>query len=286
MLILLSGLLLSQPAHAADSGYAAQVETWRNAEEEALRGPTSWLSMIALQWLKPGANTIGTANGSDLRLPTGSTAPKAGTFFLEGAAVSFEAAPGTTVNGEAPKGRIVVKTDATEKPDKIQAGRISITVVDRSGQIGLRVKDPEAPTRKKFAGRHWYPVRESYRVEGVFEPQVTDVVHGNAIGQTLHEPSPGTVRFELGGKTFRLLAFGTPKEGLSFVFRDKTSGKTTYGTGRFLDTEPFTGEKVTLDFNKAYSPPCAFTRFATCPLPPKANALELAVEAGEKGGGH
>lgn len=275
------------PLATAPANYDADIQKWRAKAEEDLKGPSSWLTLIALEWLEKGENSFGTAKKSKLKLPKGSAPEHAGTFTLDSGKVYFDAdAKDVTVNGAAPTKHQLLNPDASGKPDHIQAGRITITVVDRSGQIGLRVKDPESPTRKHFKHREWYPVKDAYRVQATFEAAPTEITFGNAIGQTLHEKSPGTVSFTLEGKPYKLVALGDLKEGLSFIFRDKTSGKTTYGAGRFLDAEPTAGNTITLDFNKAYSPPCAFTRFATCPLPPKENALSAMVEAGEKGVGN
>lgn len=270
----------------ADTAYVSSVKEWRKKGEARLKAPDGWLSLIALHWLEPGATTFGTGKGNGLRLPAGSGPAKGGSFTRDGANVNLNASPGVLVNDAAPAANQALKTDASEKPDEVKAGRVSITVVDRSGRIGLRVSDPESPTRKRFKGRKWYPVREEYLVEAEFEPSSVDFVLHNVIGQTLHEKSTGFVSFEWKGKKYRLLAQGEPKEGLFIVFRDQSAGKGTYGAGRFLATDSFDGKKVQLDFNKAYNPPCAFTKFATCPLPPKENILDVALEAGEKDSRH
>jgi uncharacterized protein (DUF1684 family) len=150
--------------------------------------------------------------------------------------------------------------------------------------VGVRVKDRESDALKAFHGLDNYPIQPAWRIEARFEPYdpPKKVQVPNVLGQVADEPSPGAVVFDWQGKTYRLDALGDPKEGLSFIFADQTNGKETYGAGRFLDTEPVKDGKVVVDFNKAYSPPCAFTAFATCPLPPAQNKLALRVEAGEK----
>src|SRR5262249_19797787 len=146
--------------------------------------------------------------------------------------------------------------------------------------------DPESPQRKAFAGLTWFPVSESYRVVARFVPAAAprSIAVPNILGQTIDMPSPGRAVFTLGGKELGLDAVLEEPDAqeLFFIFRDGTSGKETSPAGRFLYAELPKDGTVVLDFNKAYSPPCAFTPHATCPLPPRQNRLAVRVEAGEK----
>jgi uncharacterized protein (DUF1684 family) len=284
--LLVAALLTSSLVHAEQS-YQEKIEAWQRDEEKSLRAPDSWLSLIALYWLKPGSNSVGSDAKSDLVLPKGSAPAKAGQFiYAASSPVTFEGGPSARVNDAPASAHQVLKADVQGHPDVVQVGRIHITVVDRSGKIGLRVSDPESPTRQQFKGRKWYPVAPALRVQATFEANPARVQIANAIGQKLEEKSSGFVRFKFNGQEYRLVALGEPAEGFTFIFSDKTSGKTTYAAGRFLESDPVKDGRVELDFNKAYSPPCAFTEFATCPLAPKTNDLAVAIEAGELNDSH
>jgi uncharacterized protein (DUF1684 family) len=159
-------------------------------------------------------------------------------------------------------------------------------VIERGGRFALRVKDPESARRRSFRGLDWFPVRESYRVTARFVPYEPPkaIPIANVLGTVEPMPSPGYVVFSLNGREFHLdpvLEDPAAKE-LFFIFRDETAGKQTYPAGRFLYADLPKDGRVVLDFNKAYSPPCAFTSFATCPLPPRQNRLDVRIEAGEK----
>ena len=153
----------------------------------------------------------------------------------------------------------------------------------------MRLKDLHSDFRRKFQGLKWFPVKPELRVTARFVARAkpTSLEVPSIIGVTEAMPSPGTAEFELNGKTFRLDPVLEPGASrLFFIFRDATSGHGTYGAGRFLYAEPPRDGTIVLDFNKAYSPPCAFTPYATCPLPPPQNRLPIAIEAGEMHGGH
>jgi hypothetical protein len=173
-------------------------------------------------------------------------------------------------------------------PDNsITAGDLTFSVIERSGRYGVRLKDNHSRLRAEFHGQHWFPVRESYRVQARFVSyeQPKSMTVPNILGSTYQLPSPGYAVFTLEGRELRLEPVVEDKE-LFFIFRDLTAGKETYGSGRFLYAELPLDEKVELDFNKAENPPCAFTPYATCPLPPKQNILPVRVEAGELAPAH
>ena len=155
-------------------------------------------------------------------------------------------------------------------------------VIQRGGKFGIRLKDNNSRLRKEFTGLHYFPVREEYRIRTRLVPDSRKIPILNVLGQVEDTPSPGYVEFEIDGQKLRLTPVQEAPNELSFIFRDLTAGKETYGSGRFLDTELGKDGEVVLDFNKAYNPPCAFTPYATCPLPPKQNQLDIAIEAGEQ----
>ena len=256
--------------------YRASVEAWRAEREAKLRAEDGWLAVAGLHWLREGKNTLGTADGNDIVLPAGSAPARAGTLRLRGGRVTLGLADGE----RRPEREI-----APESGDVVALGRLRLSVIERSGRLGLRVRDPDAARRRGFEGLAWYPIDESYRVRARFVPArgTRTIEVATVLGDLLRMPSPGHVEFTLRGRALRLdpvLEEGSSR--LFFIFRDATAGRQTYPAGRYLYAEPPDGGHLTLDFNQAYSPPCAFTDFATCPLPPLQNRLAVAVEAGEK----
>jgi uncharacterized protein len=287
--VLLLLLLAAAPAlPAPPPDYRAEVESWRLSREETLRKEGGWLSVAGLFWLEDGPNHFGTEATNDIVLPAGSTPPRAGVLDLSGGKVTVRVEPGVeaTIGGKPLAGSAALAPDTSGKPDELRVGRLSLTVIDRSGKLGIRLRDPEAPQRKAFKGLTWFPVDPAWRVTARFEPYSPpkQIPIANVLGQVNQMQSPGALVFTVKGQTLRLdpvLEDPEAKE-LFIMFKDPTSGKLTYGAGRFLYTELPKNGTVVVDFNRAYSPPCAFTPFATCPLPPPQNRLPLPIEAGEK----
>lgn len=265
------------------NGYEAALAAWRADAEAALRAPDGWLSVAGLFWLQEGVSTLGSDPACAVRLPARSAPPFVARLALrDGAVTVLEAGPELLVNGEPPPARPLRPTTSGQ-PDRITVGRLSLQIHQAGGRIGVRVRDPENPARTEFPGRRWYPPRPEYRVTGRFvaydPPRPVTVV--NMLGDTEEELCPGYVTLTLDGRELELQASGRPGVNLKIVFRDATSGHETYGAARFLYFEIGPDGAVELDFNKAVSPPCAFTEFATCPLPPPQNRLPFAVPAGE-----
>jgi len=271
---------------APPDAYRATIEAWRAEREAGLRAEDGWLAVAGLFWLRAGANRLGVAAENEIVLPSGSAPERAGTLTLKDGRVVLRLAPGVAATiGGLPLSERELRSDDHGPPDVVALGRLRLSVIERSGRHGLRVRDPESPRRLSFAGLRWYPVDESYRVQGRFVPAAGQrtLAVPNVLGDVIEMPSPGDVEFTLHGRALRLvpvLEEGSPQ--LFFIFRDTTAGKETYGAGRFLYADPPAGGTVTLDFNRAYSPPCAYTDFATCPLPPMQNRLAVAIAAGEK----
>lgn len=278
---------------AVDEAFLKDVEAFRQQRNDGLKKPESWLSLVGLFWLQEGDNRFGSGAENRVIFPEGSAPEVAGTFVRQGDKVSVVAAAGSGLSsGGQPVTRLDLALDADEKgPTRLELGSLRFFVIKRGDRLGVRVKDTNSPLLKNFHGLDTYPIRADWRFEARFEPYVPvkKVPVPNVLGQVDDISSAGAVVFDFGGKTYRLDGLGEPGEGLSLIFADDTNGKETYGAGRFLDTDPPKDGKVVVDFNKAYNPPCAFTAFATCPLPPKQNRLPLRVEAGEKnfaGGPH
>jgi uncharacterized protein (DUF1684 family) len=255
---------------ATGPAYLDEATKWRAGYEASLKAPDGWLSVAGLFWLQQGNNVIGSDPQCDVVLPAGGP-KRAGVLQLNGSKVTFQ--------------NKRLQSDASPHPDVVKFGNVSLTIIERGGKTGVRLRDPNAPSRRDFTGCRWFFADPAWRIRAkwVPYPQPKKIAITNILGMTDREPSPGYAEFTVKGKTMRLEPV-TEDGALFFIFKDATSGKSTYAAGRFLDAEfpkPASGE-VELDFNKAYNPPCAFTSFATCPLPPRQNVLTAAIQAGEK----
>jgi uncharacterized protein (DUF1684 family) len=272
---------------AANSPYVAEVEQWRAKREERLKADNGWLTVTGLFWLKDGANTFGNAPGNTIVLPASAPA-RAGVIDFSGGKATVRVEPGVRIlSGDKPVTTMELRADtASGGPDVLVLGPLSLQVIERGGRYGIRLKDNASHQRRAFTGLKWYPVSEAHRVVARFVPDATPktIAIANVLGQEDQQPSPGSVVFTIAGKEVRLdpiLESPGAKE-LFFIFKDPTAGRDTYPAGRYLYTDLPKDGTVTLDFNKAYSPPCAFTAYATCPLPPPQNRLKVRIEAGEK----
>ena len=258
---------------------------WRETMESALRREEGWLSLAGLFWLAPGTNGIGAAPHSRILLPAGTAPDDAGIIELNGTEAVFCPAPGVgaLVNGE-PVGSVVLQPDVSGAPTRVRVGDVTFVLLRRGKRWGVRVWNRKHPARADFPGRRWYPIQESFALSAVYvrydPPRPVSIP--NILGDTEELACPGHAEFDLRGSAGRLLVNDADSDGLFIVFADPTNGGTTYPAGRFLRTPPVEGNRVLLDFNRAYNPPCAFTPYATCPLPPSANRLSIPVEAGEQ----
>ncbi len=274
------------------AGYAETVTEWRKEREARLRADGGWLTVVGLFWLKEGPNTFGSAPDNAFVFPPSAPA-RAGTFELRQGKVTLQAAPDAaiTVDGR-PATRLDLAADTSGSPTTLKLGPMTFFVIERQGRYGIRLKDAEARARREFPGLEWFPVDPAKRIVARFVPYTParQVAIPNVLGTVQNLPSPGYAEFTLAGRTVRLDPVLEDKDAkeLFFIFKDRTSAKSTYGAGRFLYADLPQDGQIVLDFNKAYTPPCGFTAFATCPLPPRQNRLAVPVEAGEKKprGGH
>ena len=270
---------------AGDPQHVKSVKEWRDRAETGLKRDNGWLTLAGRFEMKPGVNTFGTARYNDIVFPPGLGPDRMGTITVEGNKVRVKLADGLTMTKDGETFSEREMGVGTEKRDWVQMGRASFHVIERNGRYILRLADKESEVRKRFGGRVWYDVKESYLVPARYvaydTPRKIPIV--NVLDEVQDVDAPGYVEFKLNGKKQRLDVVGDD-EGLFFVFRDATAGKTTYPPGRFLYVEkkPKPGEEFKLDLNRAYNPPCAFSEFTTCPLPPKQNILKVRIEAGEK----
>lgn len=269
-----------------DGTYVQEVQEWRAQREASLRRDDGWLTVVGLTWLKAGENRIGSDPRCDIVLPSPSVPPTIGTVHFDGSRALFRPAPGADARINGSPATEQVLRPPPDGPDVISAGTVTAFVIRRGSRFGIRMRDTESEARRTFAGNEWFPIQDAYRVKARFvpHPQPTTVMIPNVLGDLDPWPSPGIVTFTLGGTTCTLQAVyeGADRDALFFIFRDGTTGQGTYPAGRFLYADAPVAGEVVLDFNKAHSPPCAFTPYATCPLPPKGNALPVRVEAGER----
>jgi uncharacterized protein (DUF1684 family) len=281
---LLPALLLVTPLLADD--YTKSIEDWRAARVARLTVPDGWLTLIGRHQLAPGANTVGTAEDNSIRLAAGP--PYLATVTL-GAdrKVTLTPVPSALLEIDGARVRVATALDyAGEKPTRVHFGTANFYVMPRGENLFLRVRDTAAATLKNFAGIDYFPIDPAWRIEAAWEPfdPVKQVNITNMIGVTEPAPVPGRAVFTHEGRTVGLLPIDEGGENLFFVLTDLTAGEETYGASRFLYApKPKAGAtKIILDLNRMQNPPCAFTEFATCPLPPKENRMPFRVTAGEK----
>jgi uncharacterized protein len=268
--------------------YTQNIEQWRAGRVERLTAPDGWLSLIGLEWLKQGDNRIGRAADNDIVLKAGPAHMGVATLTASGDVhLVLARDSGALIDGKpAQEATLIDDVKAGDgTPTTVSFGSASFYVIDRDDRKGLRVKDSDAPGRKHFAGIDSFAIDPSWRIEASWVPTPGQTLEmGTVIGTIDKYPVPGKLEFTRDGKHFEILpVIEVPGDAQYFiVFADRTSGKETYGAARFLYIDPPKDGKVVLDFNKAYNPPCAFTEFATCPLAPPENRLDLRVTAGEK----
>ncbi len=278
-----------------DPAYAAEVDQWRSQRLERLTAEDSWLSLTGLFWLEEGENVFGSAADGAVVLPDSSIPETVGSLLLssEGeVSARVEAGAGVFINGE-PLTEATLSPDTSDNPDIITAGRIRFLIIQRGERFGVRVKDPQAPSRTSFEGIAHFPTDPTFKVEARFEPYDAprEVAIPTVLGEDTSMLATGVLHFTINGSEHSLEPYvGSPDDPQYFlIFRDATSGDTTYGAGRFMSAAAAGDDgTTTLDFNLAYNPPCAFTPYATCPLPPPQNSLDISIEAGEqyRGEGH
>jgi uncharacterized protein (DUF1684 family) len=278
----------------ANSAFVQSVMQWRAQRVERLRKPDGWLSLVGLHWVDAGVHQVGKADSNDVQLRTGPA--KLGTLTLKDGKAMFkpDAAAGVTIDAKPAVGEVALRTDATSDPNgpsivDFNKGTANFQVIERKDRkrgdlFALRVKDANAPTRTGFVGIDYFDADPAWRFNAKFEPHPKgQTIQIASVINTLDDmANPGTVVFQKDGKTYKLEAVDEGDGQLFLIFGDRTNGKTTYGAGRFVYATPPKNGMTMLDFNLAYNPPCVFTHYATCPLPPPENHLDLVINAGEK----
>ena len=277
---------LAARAQAEAKAFAREQYLWRAKRIIDLNRPDGWTSLVGLHWLDPGVHRVGSDTDNGIRLAMGPE--HLGVFTVRGKQVGFVPDAVVVVDGKPRMGTSSLRVDSDPQgPSTLvfDGGKGLATVIERGGRLALRVKHADAESRLKFAGLQYWLGGRDWQVPAKFiaHPAGKTLPIANIIGTTDEIPNPGAVEFQRGGKTYRLEALDQGEGTLFLVFADRTSGHGSYGAGRFIDAPmPDKQGRLVIDFNQSYNPPCAFTPFATCPLPPPENRLDLAVEAGEK----
>jgi uncharacterized protein (DUF1684 family) len=266
--------------HEPHEAHRAEAEAWWRARDARLRDPDGWLTLIGLHWLAPGENRFGSAPDNDIVLPGDGTPPNAGSLRLEGGEVRLRRA-----SDEGPAVESRMAPDVSGEPTILELGSVRLHVIQRGARFGVRVRDHRAPALGRFTGMEHFPFDPGWRIRGRLAPaepgerlEIVDVT-----GTVSDEETPGAFVFSRDGREWRIRALPADEGQLWLIFGDATNGAETYGGGRFLYTEAVEADgSVVADFNVAYNPPCVFSPYATCPLPPAENRLALRIEAGER----
>lgn len=278
-------LAAAPDAPQSDPVYRQQIKKWRDDYDARLKQDDGWLTVAGLFWLKKGDNSFGTGLSNAIVLPKDSAPEFAGTFIFHDGKARLLPKPSVALllNGRPVQTEMPLTPDSPSgKPDRVTLGGLSMIVIKRGDRYGIRLWDKTRSARRDFQGSRWFPIKTSYRITAAFTsyPQPKMLAILNILGDSEDTPSPGYATFEIDGKALRLEPVLEDNQ-LFFLFKDLTSGKQTYPAGRFVYADLPKDGKVILDFNKAHNPPCAFTSYATCPLPPRQNYLPVAIEAGE-----
>ena len=269
----------------AEAAFKSAQQAWRAQRVAELTKPDGWTSLIGLHLLDDGVHRVGSGADNGIRLLMGPS--RLGLFTLRDGKVSFSADAEVSLDGQPSRGGALRSDHDAGGPDIVSfdEGKGLLAVIERGDRLWLRVKHADADSRLRFTGLTYWPGGRDWQVQARFiaHPKGTTLEIGNIIGSTDRIANPGAVEFTRDGKVYRIEALDEGEGTLFLVFADRTSGHGSYGAGRFLDApKPDAKGRVLIDFNRAYNPPCAFTLFATCPLPPLQNRLDLRIEAGEK----
>lgn len=282
-------VIVSVQYGSAQKTYQEEISIWKEERLTELKSENGWLNLAGLFWIKEGRQYFGGTATDDIRFPIPSFPAKVGYFERKGNVVIqvIEKNIALHTNGIFQKERVVFSEDSAQQP-QMSFAHYRWTLLQRNELIGIRFRDLQHPAIKTLESIPYFPIDTSYRVKARLIPALipTKITVANVLGQMTQQFSPGKLVFSIQGKTYSLDAL---QEGnkLFIVFGDKTSGHTTYAAGRYLyATMPGEDGYTIVDFNKAFNPPCAFTPYATCLLPPKQNVINIAIEAGEMNVNH
>jgi uncharacterized protein (DUF1684 family) len=270
-------------AGGSEAQWEAEAREWQEQRLERLVEPFGWLSLIALEFLNDGHWSVGSAKDSDVVLISGPD--RWGTLMVDGMQARFEPAAGVDLRvDDEPVDSLVDLVIRGEEPaSRVSAGTGWFELASRGERLVLRARDSQAPTRLEFLGLDYFDFDPDWRIDARWEPHPdgTTIPIADVLGEIRDNDNPGRAVFEVEGEVFSLEAIASDDQ-LFFILADRTSGRETYGLGRFLYSDLPEDGRVILDFNRAYNPPCAFNAYTTCPLPPPENRLDVRIEAGER----
>jgi uncharacterized protein (DUF1684 family) len=269
--------------------YIAEIEAWRQKLDQSMRAENGWLALAGLFWLEPGPNSFGSDASNDIQLPGDLSPGRVGSFVLEDDLVRLILdEPGQLQLNDSPAIPATLEPDLSGEPDVLTLGHLTLMVIQRGDQLGVRLWDNQRPERTDFEGRSWFPIRPEYRIETRLErhdpPRQLQIL--STSGGTQLATGVGRLDFQLAGQDCSLEALEGGPDSVSLIFKDATADTETYPSGRFLVAPLLDDDQVILDFNRAYNPPCAFSAYTTCPLPLPDNVLKVRIEAGERFLGH
>jgi uncharacterized protein (DUF1684 family) len=281
------GLMLAQSmlAQSNEKAFRDEIKQWDEKRIESLRSANGWVNLAGLFWLTPGENKFGAAADNqivfnDLRFPA-----HLGSFILNEKEVMWKTAPGNEVYNKQQLVDQLIHFDINQNQGiQLAYQTFRWTIIKRENMVGVRFRDLDHPNLKIFHHIERYKPSLQWKINATLEQSLyASVSITNVLGQTYQMPSPGKIVFEIEGKKYKLDAVDEGGDDLFILFADDTNAEDTYESGRFLYIpKPDANGNTVVDFNKSINPPCAFSTFATCPLPPKQNVLPIAVMAGEK----
>ncbi len=284
-ILLFTGCRNNNLEQKGSPSYIASIKEWHKKRIENLKEENGWLNLVGLYWLKPGENKFGTDLGNDIVFPRGMAPGVIGTFTLKNGIVTVNIQPNARVFcNSQPVSEMILQDDNSGNPTVLSLGYLRWFIIKRGNMYGVRVRDLNAPLLREFKGIDTFPINEDWKITAEYVPNNPPkiITVQSIIGTTEKDTVASSLVFSIKGREFRLDPLIEGNQ-LFIIFADETNGDETYGAGRFLYADmPGPDGKVILDFNKAYNPPCAFTKYATCPLPPKQNYLQIKITAGEK----
>jgi uncharacterized protein (DUF1684 family) len=282
--IIIGGCNTSEPIITDEAAYVESIEQWQQQRVERLKSKNGWLNLAGLFWLEEGENSFGSDLSNKITFPEKADA-FCGTLTLNNGNISLNVIDGVNItSGDTLIQQMDLQHDHSGNTTYLQQGDLAWYIVKRGEKYGIRMRDYKHPRIEELDHIPSYPIQTNYVVEATLEPfdePRTMVVATPLEGFTASYQCPGELHFKINKENLVLYPF-TSGEGYFLVIADETTGLGTYGAGRFMYSMPDSTGRIILDFNKAYNPPCAFSPFATCPMPPRENFLPVAIEAGEK----
>jgi uncharacterized protein (DUF1684 family) len=284
LLLIVTGCNQSTPVITDEAAYVKSIEEWQHSRLERLKGTRGWLNLAGLFLLEEGVNSFGSDSANDIVFPVKAD-PFCGNLTLREGSVSLEVSMGVEITaGDTLVSQLDLRDDQAENTTYLEQGDLYWYIIKRGDKFGIRLKDLKHPRIGQLDHIPSYPIQTEYVVEATlapFDEPMSITVATPVEGVTETYQCPGVLHFEINREKLELHPF-ISGNGYFLVIADETTGIDTYGAGRFMYSMPDSTGRIILDFNRAYNPPCAFSPFATCPMPPRENFLPVAIEAGEK----